>query len=450
MKKILFLSALFLMLGNVAFAAGSATLTWNANTESDLAGYKVYYGTASRGLITHPSNGGYTNSVSVTGTSKVISNLTEGKTYYFSVTAYDRSNNESAYSQEKTKFIPLSNTIPTNPTCTSWTYSEWSTCTSYQQTRTILTSSPASCTGGYPQLVRSCVPGSTGDTIRPSISSFTIPSSVSSYTVPISTFVATDNVKVTGYCATAVNSSLDCIWSSSPQTSFTFVAAGKKYYTLYGFVKDAAGNISYRAVDTVYIDASDTGGGTTPPPTTTGTYTVGGTVSGLSGTLVLRSNKGEVLNITSNGSFTLATKFDKYAPYAVVVYTQPSGQTCRVAGSAGTIISTNVTNIQVTCTGTGTGGTTPPPTTPPPTTTGTYTVGGTVSGLSGTLVLRSNKGEILNITRNGSFTLATKYAQYTSYAVVAYTQPSGQTCRVAGGVGTIVNNNVSNIAISCQ
>ncbi|KKS84715.1 MAG: 3-carboxymuconate cyclase, partial [Parcubacteria group bacterium GW2011_GWA2_43_11] len=54
------------------------------------------------------------------------------------------------------------------------------------------------------------------------------------------------------------------------------------------------------------------------------------------------------------------------------------------------------------------------------------------------------------ITRNGSFTLATKYAQYTSYAVVAYTQPSGQTCRVAGGVGTIVNNNVSNIAISCQ
>ncbi|KKS30110.1 MAG: hypothetical protein UU89_C0014G0012, partial [Parcubacteria group bacterium GW2011_GWC2_42_11] len=135
-------------------------------------------------------------------------------------------------------------------------------------------------------------------------------------------------------------------------------------------------------------------------------------------------------------------------------YTQPSGQTCRVAGSAGTIISTNVTNIQVTCTGTGTGGTTPPPTTPPPTTTGTYTVGGTVSGLSGTLVLRSNKGEILNITRNitrnGSFTLATKYAQYTSYAVVAYTQPSGQTCRVAGGVGTIVNNNVSNIAISCQ
>jgi len=452
MKKILFLSALFFMLGNVAFAAGSATLNWNANTESDLAGYKVYYGTASRGSITNPKNGGYTNSVSVTGTSKVISNLTEGKTYYFSVTAYDKSNNESAYSQEKTKFIPLSNT--TTPTCTSWTYSAWSTCTSYQQSRTVVTSYPTGCVSGTPQLSRSCVPTTTGggDITRPSISSFTIPSTASSYTVPISTFVATDNVGVTGYCISPVNSSLDCIWKSSPQTSFTFDAAGKKYYLLYGFAKDAAGNLSYRAVDTVYIDAAGTtGGGTTPPPTTTTTYTVGGTVSGLSGTLVLRSNKGEVLNVTSNGSFTLQTKFAKYAPYAIVVYTQPSGQTCRVAGAYGTIVSTNVTNIQVTCTGTGTGSTSGGTTTPPPTTTtATYTVGGTVSGLSGTLVLRSNKGEVKNITSNGSFTLATKYAQYTSYAVVAYTQPTGQYCRVAGGVGTIVNKNVSTVAVSCQ
>ena len=452
MKKILFLSALFLMLGNVAFAAGSATLNWNANTESDLAGYKVYYGTASRGLITHPRNGGYTNNVSVTGTSKVISNLTEGKTYYFSVTAYDTSNNESAYSQEKTKFIPLSNT--TTPTCTSWTYSAWSTCTNYQQTRTVVTSYPTGCTSGTPQLSRSCVPTSTGgsDITRPSISSFTIPSTASSYTVPISTFVATDNVGVTGYCISPVNSSLDCTWSSSPQTSYTFAADGKKYYLLYGFAKDAAGNLSYRAVDTVYIDAgSTTGGTTTPPPTTTTTtYTVGGTVSGLSGTLVLRSNKGEMLNVTSNGSFTFQTKFAKYAPYAVVVYTQPSGQTCRVAGAYGTIISTNVTNIQVTCTGTGTGSTSGGTTTPPPTTTtATYTVGGTVSGLSGTLVLRSNKGETLNITSNGSFTFQTKYAKYTSYAVVAYIQPSGQTCRVAGAYGTIISTNVTNIQVTC-
>ena len=43
------------------------------------------------------------------------------------------------------------------PTCTSWTYSAWGTCQSNnQQSRTILTSSPSSCTGGTPVLTQSC------------------------------------------------------------------------------------------------------------------------------------------------------------------------------------------------------------------------------------------------------------------------------------------------------
>src|SRR3989339_1936840 len=260
MKKIIFLSALFFMfgLGNVAFA-GSATISWDANTESDLAGYKVYYGTASRGSVTHPKNGGYPTAntqIVTSGTSKVISNLTENKTYYFSVTAFDKSNNESAYSQEKSKFIPLSNTIPSTSVCTSWTYSSWTTCANNSQTRNILSSYPTNCSGGNPLIDRACTSPSTTDTTRPGISSFTIPTSANSYTVPISTFVATDNVKVTGYCVSEVNSTLDCSWKTTPPTSVTFVAAGKKYYSLYGFAKDAAGNISYRAVDMVYIDAT--------------------------------------------------------------------------------------------------------------------------------------------------------------------------------------------------
>jgi len=42
------------------------------------------------------------------------------------------------------------------PTCTSWTYSNWSTCTNNQQTRTILSSSPINCIGGNPTLTQSC------------------------------------------------------------------------------------------------------------------------------------------------------------------------------------------------------------------------------------------------------------------------------------------------------
>ena len=46
---------------------------------------------------------------------------------------------------------------PINDACTSWTYSDWSTCGEDGiQTRTILTSSPSGCTGGLAFVSRSC------------------------------------------------------------------------------------------------------------------------------------------------------------------------------------------------------------------------------------------------------------------------------------------------------
>ena len=78
--------------------AGSATLHWQANTEPDLAGYRIYYGTSSR------SYGSYIP-VDKDTTSYTIKNLTEGRTYYFALTAVDTSGNESGYSQEVWKTI---------------------------------------------------------------------------------------------------------------------------------------------------------------------------------------------------------------------------------------------------------------------------------------------------------------------------------------------------------
>ena len=73
-------------------SAAQMRLAWNPNTESDLAGYKVYYGTASR---TYGSciDVGNVNISTVPG-------LTQGVTYYFAVTAYDSYGNESGYSNE--------------------------------------------------------------------------------------------------------------------------------------------------------------------------------------------------------------------------------------------------------------------------------------------------------------------------------------------------------------
>ena len=77
---------------------------------------------------------------------------------------------------------------------------------------------------------------------------------------------------------------------------------------------------------------------------------MGGTVSGLSGTVVLQDNGGDDLTVTANGSFTFATTVASGAAYAVTVKTNPSGQTCTVASGSGTMGSANVTSVAVTCT----------------------------------------------------------------------------------------------------
>ncbi len=67
--------------------AGGLVVVWDANTEPDVAGYKIYYGTA-------PST--YTQVIDVGNkTSHLIDNLQEGVTYYLVVTAYDQTGNES-------------------------------------------------------------------------------------------------------------------------------------------------------------------------------------------------------------------------------------------------------------------------------------------------------------------------------------------------------------------
>jgi len=73
--------------------AQSVTLAWDpSSTESQVAGYWVYYGGSHRN---------YTNRVDAgLNTSGVISNLTAGTVYFFAVTAYSTDGLESDYSDE--------------------------------------------------------------------------------------------------------------------------------------------------------------------------------------------------------------------------------------------------------------------------------------------------------------------------------------------------------------
>ena len=82
--------------------AGTATLSWNPNSESDLSGYKIYYGIASTVYTA-------VEDVALTATPNspefTIASLMDGNTYYFTVTAYDTSGNESNFSNEVRKDI---------------------------------------------------------------------------------------------------------------------------------------------------------------------------------------------------------------------------------------------------------------------------------------------------------------------------------------------------------
>jgi hypothetical protein len=73
-------------------SAISVTLGWNANTETNLAGYRIYYGSSSRN---------YANSLAVGKvTTYKLTGLSNGVPHYFAVTALSTANLESDFSNE--------------------------------------------------------------------------------------------------------------------------------------------------------------------------------------------------------------------------------------------------------------------------------------------------------------------------------------------------------------
>ena len=95
------------------------------------------------------------------------------------------------------------------------------------------------------------------------------------------------------------------------------------------------------------------GGGASSAPPPPATYTVGGTVSGLVGTgLVLRDNGGDDLPVAADGAIAFKTRITDGATYSITVFTQPASptQTCAVTHGSGTIVSSDATNVAVSCT----------------------------------------------------------------------------------------------------
>jgi hypothetical protein len=163
-------------------------------------------------------------------------------------------------------------------------------------------------------------------------------------------------------------------------------------------------------------------------------FNIGGTVTGLTGSgLVLTDNGTDMLPVSGTGTVSFTFKTQVPGAYNVTVQTQPTNpsQTCVVTNGTGTA-TTNVTNVQVSCSS-------------------GFTVGGTVSALNGSgLVLADNGTDTLNITGTGSIAFTFKTPVTGAYNVTVQTQPSNpaQNCIVTSGSGTATAS-VSSVQVTC-
>jgi N-acetylneuraminic acid mutarotase len=177
------------------------------------------------------------------------------------------------------------------------------------------------------------------------------------------------------------------------------------------------------------------GGTVLPDPApASGPYTVGGTISGLTGAgLVLQNGSDRVTVAAGATSFTFPTAVAAAASYAVTVHSAPSGLGCSVANGTGTAQTTNITNVTVSCA------------------VQSFSVSGTISGLSGSGLVLANGADHLAVADGATgFTLPSLVAFAASYAVTVQGSPDGSSCTVAHSTGIMGTANVNDVAVSCS
>jgi hypothetical protein len=80
---------------------------------------------------------------------------------------------------------------------------------------------------------------------------------------------------------------------------------------------------------------------------------------------------------------------------------------------------------------------------------GSWSVGGTVSGLTGVLGLQNNGVDALVLTEDGPFSFAIPLPDADSYDIIVTAQPVGQTCSIANAQGAVAGAAIDNITVNC-
>jgi len=162
---------------------------------------------------------------------------------------------------------------------------------------------------------------------------------------------------------------------------------------------------------------------------------VGGNITGLTSSGKILTNGYTNLTVDANStSFKFPARLNTGLGYTISILVQPGQTTCVVANGVGVINTTDVTNVQIDCKP-------------------NKILGGTVTGLIGTLELVNGADNVTVTSSDGNstaFEFPIHVAEGFSYGVTVLTKPADQTCMVANGVGTMGTIDVGNVQVACH
>ena len=162
-------------------------------------------------------------------------------------------------------------------------------------------------------------------------------------------------------------------------------------------------------------------------------YSVGGTVSGLTASGLVLAMGSETLRVAADATaFAFPTPVADGSTYTVTVKTQPAGLACAVTKGTGTMAAANVSSVVVSCTD------------------GPFSLGGSISGLTTSGLELANGADLLEVDANATtFKMPTEVPYDSAYAVTVHAQPTGLTCAVTHGSGTMPAAAVTTVVVMC-
>jgi hypothetical protein len=161
--------------------------------------------------------------------------------------------------------------------------------------------------------------------------------------------------------------------------------------------------------------------------------TLGGTVSGLTNSGLVLANGGDTVSVPANAtSYVFPNQVDVGSSFHVTIQSQPQHMTCVIADITGTVGTTATSNISVACAQ------------------NSYTVGGTITGLTADNLVLINGTDRLSVAANATeFTMPSKVPDGSVYGIAVLTQPTGLTCTVLNGTAPMGQALVDNVRVTC-